>query len=345
VALYPLKFKPRILPKMWGGRKLQSLLNKPLPPDQPIGECWEIFDFPPGIVDKSVGWVSSIVANGPLTGVSLHELVLQRYPDLLGDVPLAQPGGQFPILIKFLDAREDLSIQVHPDQKYADAHPGAYLKSEAWVIVQSEPGARLFKGLVPGTSPDYFKAAIAQGHCERLLNSLPVKPGDVFYLPSGTVHAIGGGILAAEVQTPSDTTFRVYDFNRVDPSTGKTRQLHIEQALECIHFQEQAPTPKSLDHASALHVMEKRLVHCEYFDLEEIRLPAGATEPLSSGKPVVWIMIEGNAGVSVDELPQPVTFTRGDTLLLPAVMKNARLHTASDCHWLEVTFPVGASQK
>jgi mannose-6-phosphate isomerase len=340
--MYPLKFVPRLLEKMWAGRKINTVLGKPLPPGKNIGESWELYDFPPGVVDASSDWISAAVANGPLKGKTLHQLVEKFGRELYGDARLVAPHGQFPILIKFLDAREDLSIQVHPDRKYAATHPDAFLKSESWYIVQSDPGARLFKGLKPGTTPRQFKEAIAQGHCERLLNSIPVKPGECFYLPSGTVHAVGAGILAAEVQTPSDTTFRVYDFNRVDPSTGKLRKLHVEEALACIHFAEQAPTPAPISHVGSLHVAEERLVSCEFFNLEEERLPSGVNEALECGQPAIWIALEGEAQVSVDDLDEPVRFGRGDTVLLPAAMKNPVLTTFAPCLWLEVSFPASA---
>jgi mannose-6-phosphate isomerase len=344
VALYPLKFKPRLLEKMWAGRKIETVLGKPLPPGKNIGESWELYDFPPGMVDKSSGWISAEVANGPLAGKTLHELVVEYGRELLGDVSPVAPHNQFPILIKFLDAREDLSIQVHPDCKYAAKHADAFLKSEAWYIVQADPGARLFKGLKPGATAEQFKDAILNGHCEQLLNAITVKPGDFFYLPSGTVHAVGAGMLAAEVQTPSDTTFRVYDFNRVDPSTSKTRQLHVEQALECIHFDEQAPTPKAVDHLGSLHVAEKQLVKCEFFNIEEVRLNESIGEPLEYERPVVWMMLEGEAQVHVDDLSEPVRIKRGETVLLPAVMRNPVLTTEGKCLWLEVTFPGQSSR-
>src|SRR5579864_383711 len=140
--LYPLKFRPRFVEQVWGGRKLQTVLDMPIPPAKLIGESWEIFDFPPRVIDGSDGWVSSVVAGGPLAGRTLHELVGAFGADLHGDVPLCGAHGQFPILIKFLDAREDLSVQVHPDQAYASANPHAHLKSEAWYVVQSDPGSR-----------------------------------------------------------------------------------------------------------------------------------------------------------------------------------------------------------
>src|SRR5918998_3895728 len=136
MSLYPLKFRPRLVEKMWGGRKLEGLLGKPLPPEKGIGESWELYDFPPGVVDKSADWVSSEIANGPHAGRTLHWAVKEFGPALHGDVPLMCGGEQFPILIKYLDAREDLSIQVHPTEAYCKDHPGAHLKNEAWYVLQ-----------------------------------------------------------------------------------------------------------------------------------------------------------------------------------------------------------------
>src|SRR5262245_57067900 len=225
MPLYPLKFKPRFVEKMWGGRKLETVLGKSLPANQLIGESWELYDFPPGVVDSSDHWVSAEVANGSLAGQTLHTVINEFGPELHGDVPLLAPWGQFPILVKFLDARDDLSIQVHPDEEYARAHPGSHLKSEAWYILENDTGARLLRGLRPGLRRDAFEAALGSGTVESLINSIPAKPGQCFYLPSGTIHALGAGILVAEIQTPSDTTFRLFDFNRIDPNTGEPRSL------------------------------------------------------------------------------------------------------------------------
>jgi mannose-6-phosphate isomerase len=203
--LYPLIFKPRFVDKIWGGRKLQAVLGKELPSDKPIGESWELYDFPPGVVEGSKDWVSAEVATGPLAGRTLHSLVQEYGSALHGGVKLVAPHGQFPILIKFLDAREDLSVQVHPDQDYANTHPGAHLKSEAWYVFQHEPGARILKGLKKGTTREQFKQAIGDGTVEQFIEAIPVKEGHCHYLPSGTIHALGAGILVAEVQPPSDT--------------------------------------------------------------------------------------------------------------------------------------------
>ncbi|HEV2296317.1 MAG TPA: type I phosphomannose isomerase catalytic subunit [Tepidisphaeraceae bacterium] len=343
MSLYPLKFKPRYVEKMWGGRKIETVLGKPLPPGAAIGESWELYDFPPGVVDNSSDWVSAEVANGPLTGRTLHWVVGEFGRSLTGDVPLAGMGGpgQFPILIKFLDAKEDLSVQVHPPKEYADAHPGAQLKSEAWYVVQSDPGARILKGLRPGVTRELFQHAIGRGESDQLIQSIPVKPGHCHYLPSGTVHALGAGILVAEVQTPSDTTYRVFDFNRVDPSTGKPRTLHVEQAMACIDFSGKLDPPQPRSHVAGLFTTVSRLVTSPDFKLEKVRMTEGIEEPVPYDQPVVWIVLEGSADVRVDGMKEPTRFTRGDTVLLPAEMKNPIIKTRTDCVWLEVTFPTG----
>lgn len=343
--LYPLKFKPRYVEKIWGGRKLETVLKKELPAGKPIGESWEIYDFPPGVCDDSGNWTSAAVANGPLAGRTLHQLVEQFGDDLLGNVAAVGPHGQFPILIKFLDAKEDLSVQVHPDEAYAASHPGAHLKTEAWYVVESDPGSRIYKGLKPGATREAFKAAIEQGTCEAMLTAIPTRAGQCFFLRSGTVHALGAGILVAEVQTPSDTTYRVYDFNRVEPSTGKPRQLHVEQALECIDFSSAAaggaaPAPEERrSHVAGFFTTVTKLCASDYFTIEKVRFTQGVEEPVPYDQPVVWMILQGEAEVRADGVKEPTTLKRGDTVLLPARMKNPVLKTVTDCVWLEVTFP------
>ncbi len=337
MSLYPLKFTPRLVEKMWGGRKLQTVLGRILPADKLIGESWEIYDFPPGVVGGSKDWVSAAVANGPLAGRTLHSLVSEFGTALHGDVALTAEG-QFPILIKYLDAREHLSVQVHPDEAYAASHPGAFLKSEAWYIVENDPASKLWKGLKDGVTREQFAQAVEAGTTEGLLRAIQVKPDQCFYLPSGTVHALGAGILVAEVQTPSDTTFRVFDFNRPDPATGKPRQLHIAQAMECINFAPAEPQP-ARSHVAGLFTTVTRLVSCEHFTIEKVRFTEGVEEAVPYDQPVVWMMLKGQAQIAVKGLPEPVTFGQGDTVLVPARMDNPIIKTLSDCAWLEVTFP------
>jgi mannose-6-phosphate isomerase len=339
MALYPLKFKPRFVEKIWGGRKFETVLGKTLPPGLKIGESWELYDFPPGVVEGSTDWVSAVVAEGPLAGTSLHQLVADFGKELTGDVALSGDHGQFPILIKFLDAREDLSVQVHPDDAFCSKNRGAHLKSEAWYILQNDPGSKLYKGLEAGVTAESFQKDIENGSVEKSIRQIPVKEGECYYLPSGTIHALGAGILVAEVQTPSDTTFRVFDFNRVDPSTGKLRKLHVADAMQCIDFSGKEELPQKRDHVAGLFTTVSRLVTSPYFKIEKVRFSEGVEQAVPYDQPVVWMMLQGEAQVKVDDLKQPTRFKRGETVLIPAKMKNPVLKTFSDCVWLEVTFP------
>ncbi len=309
---------------MWGGRKLETILGRALPPGS-IGESWEIFDFPPGVVDHSSGWISSEISTGAFAGKTLHQLTEDLGRDLLGSARPVGPHRQFPLLIKFLDAREDLSVQVHPDESYAKKNPDAHLKNEAWFVLQADRGARLLKGLKNGVNRAAFEKAIADGSVESTIQSIPVKFGDCFYLPSGTVHALGAGILAAEVQTPSDTTYRVYDFNRVDPSTGKLRTLHIDQALQCIDFSNAAPEKPSGSNLAA----------CDYFSLRKLTASPGNTATLPGGEPIILMMISGNGELLAGGKSTP--FHRGETILLPAALADCRLSAAVETLALQVS--------
>ena len=337
MALYPLKFVPRFVDKIWGGRKFADVLGKTIPDGQ-IGESWELYDFPPGIMDKTDQWVSAEVANGPLAGKTLHELVQTRREELCGHVALVN-DEQFPILIKFLDARDDLSVQVHPDAQYCQKHPEAHLKTEAWYVMQNEPEARVRVGLRDGVTKEAFEGAINNGTVESLIRSIKVKPGDCFFLPSGTTHALGAGILVAEVQTPSDTTFRVYDFKRVDPSTGKERGLHVQQALEVIDFPGKPQPRQERQHVASVHTTVTRLCMCEFFTMEKVRFMAGMQNDIPQGEPMVWMMMEGEAEIRTADLKEPITLKKGDTVLMPAEMDKPVLHTKTDCIWIETTFP------
>lgn len=336
-ALSPLKFVPRLVPKMWGGRNLETL-GKDLPEGEPIGESWELYDFPPVATGGSADWVSVQVRGGPLDGKTLHELMVDdaMRQRILGTTkPVATPAGpQFPLLVKFLDAEQDLSVQVHPTQAYAEAHDGAHLKNEAWHVIQHADGARLLKGLKDGVSREQFEAAIHDGSVEDHIVALPAKVGETHYLPSGTVHALGAGMLVAEVQTPSDTTYRVYDFQRVDPSTGKQRQLHVEQALQVIGFGEDAATPPAVAHPG-----DGIVVDAPQFETVHRSAEQGRTKPLPGTRCSVLVILEGNGSILVDGASD-VTFQAGETILLPSELEGPLLSAESDCRWLETTFPV-----
>jgi mannose-6-phosphate isomerase len=344
MSLYPFKFKPRYLEKMWGGRKIETILGKPLPTGKAIGESWEIYDFPPGVIDPSPHWISSEVANGPLAGKTLHELMLEFENQLYGSALPVGPNRQFPLLIKYLDAREDLSVQVHPDEDYAARNPGAHLKSEAWYIVQADENARLLKGLNRGITRESFESAIKQGTVESSITSIPVQPGQCFYLPSGTVHALGAGILAAEVQTPSDTTFRVFDFNRIDPSTGKLRTLHVEKAMQCIDFSpaSQGTDPPRIHRGGFFPHLATHLVENEYFTIAEFRTDKSVETRLPINEAAIWMILQGGGEWKVNGIDKTIPFTRGDTLLLPAFMENPVVNMHAESRWLHITFAARA---
>ena len=337
--LYPMIFQPRFVDKIWGGQKLRTILNKPIDPAAKIGESWELYDFPPGVVDKNA-WASARLMNGPLAGKTLHELVLEYGKQLHGDVKLVGEHGQFPILIKFLDAREDLSVQVHPPQSYADTHPGAHLKNEAWYVFQHDEGSRILKGLKTGVTREQFKQSIEDGTNEQTINAIPVKDGECYYLPSGTVHALGAGCFVAEVQTPSDTTYRTFDFNRVDPGTGKPRELHVEQALECIDFAGKEAPPIKKKHEAGFFATVTKLAEAPQFTIEKVRMNEGVEQAIPYEQPVVWIVLSGEVELSVGNIKEPTRAGVGTTVLLPAAMRDAKVKVLKDASWLEVTFPV-----
>ena len=348
--LYPFKFAPRLVAKMWGGRALERVVDKTLPPGVDIGESWELFDFPPGTVgadarapgDDPAGWISSRIVNGPLKGESLHSVMLFERAALLG---AAQPiqtanGPQFPLLVKFLDGRDDLSVQVHPTAAYVESHPDAALKNECWFVLDHQPDARILIGTKPGTTREQFAQSIDEGTCESLLQSVPVKNGDTFYLPSGTVHALGAGCVVAEVQTPSDTTFRVFDFNRVDPKSGKPRALHVEQALECIDFNGDAMKY----HVPAAGVDDPQdhaddgtlIVTAPQFTLRRHAARPGEKVSVPAGELRVYLILEGSGSVAGSK--GPIEFGRGETILIPASC-NGSIEAKTELRWLEARLP------
>ncbi len=223
-ALYPLQFQPILRELIWGGRRLGTVLHKPIGPASDYAESWEVSDYHDQV---------SVVGEGPLAGTTLRELVRSRPLELLG--PAVGPREQFPLLVKFIDANQDLSVQVHPDDEKGRRLAGDNGKTEAWVIVAAEPGSVIYAGLEHGVGADEFRRAIEAGRVEPLLHRFEARPGDSVLIEAGTVHAIGAGVLLAEIQQMSDATFRVFDWNRVGPD-GKPRQLHIEQAMESIDF-------------------------------------------------------------------------------------------------------------
>lgn len=329
--VYPLKFAPLAKRRLWGGRRLEALFGKPLPPNEPIGETWELADLE---ADQSV------VAVGPAKGKTLRQLVEEWGTDLLGRAELI--AGRFPLLIKFLDARETLSVQVHPDAAMAARLGGSVrVKHEAWYVIDAEPGACIYRGLTDGVDRDALAGAIRDGTVERVLRKLPVKSGQCYYLPSGTLHALGAGVVVTEVQTPSDVTYRVFDWNRVDPATGRPRELHVEEALQCVHFDEPHEPTQKRAHVVSVWTTVTRLADCPSFIIEKVRMVEGLDQEIPYAEPVVWIVLEGSGTITAKSAPA-VPFAPGDVVLLPASLKEGRVQTRTDCVWLEVTVPVAS---
>jgi len=312
--VYPLKFKPIYKQRIWGGQKLKEFFKKDLPEGQKIGESWELADLPE---DKS------IIANGEHEGKPLRVL-LEKYPkEITGDKNFS---GPFPLLIKFLDAQDILSVQVHPDSETCRRMGKDDPKTECWYIIAAEPDAFIYKGLKKGVTKEQFAKAIDKGNVAELLAQIRVRPGECHFLPAGTAHTIGKGLLIAEIQTPSDTTYRVFDFNRVD-DRGKPRELHIEQALESIHFD------SSGDNLSVTTV--GRLLDCEYFTIDKGHQAPNCEVLLSPGKMKTLIIITG-FGTILGKDGTGVDFKAGDCLLVPAVYEGV-MHFANDTQYLTVT--------
>ena len=333
MSVHPLIFEPILVPKIWGGRRLADCFGKPLPIGEQIGESWELADLPAA---------ESVVREGPCKGRSLNALVREWGADLLGSA--APVAGRFPLLVKFLDANDDLSVQVHPTRAIAEAEPDAHLKNEAWYVLAAERGGAIYYGLEAGVTREQFVAALERGEVAPLLRRVPVKPGDCYYLPSGTVHALGAGVLVAEVQTPSDTTYRLFDWNRVDASTGKPRMLHIEQALRCIDFDgPQPPLAVERSHVAGVWTTVTRLVACAQFIMEKVRMPEGAAQKIPFDEPVVWMLLEGEVEIAYGGGPN-LTARHGDTLLLPAALKDGRVKVNKAAVWIEASIPIAAKR-
>lgn len=287
---HPLVLVPRLLEKPWGGRRMETVLSRALPPGRAIGESWEVYDRADG---------SSVVRDGPLAGRSLADL---RGPE------------RFPLLVKLLDATERLSVQVHPDAAAA-ARLGGEAKTECWFVLHAEPGARVWRGLRDGTTRDDLARAVADGSVEEVLHSFEVVAGDTIFVPAGTVHTIGAGVLVAEVQQNSDTTYRLWDW-------GSAREVHVREALESVHFGPRSPdkVPPQIVEDDG-RVQRALLVRSPFFTAESVLAMGTFTldVPDSGGRwPAVLHVISGEGelrpfrrGVA------PVRFRRGETILLP----------------------------
>jgi mannose-6-phosphate isomerase len=324
----PLVFRPIFKPKIWGAQNLSRLLGKSLPPDEAIGESWECADL------KAC---QSVVVRGPAQGQALHELVQNWGSALLGRAEAVD--GRFPLLIKFLDAAEDLSIQVHPDPETARRLGGEVrVKHEAWYVIDAAEGAAIYRGLKPGATVEALGKSMAERPESILdyLEKIPVRAGAMYFLPSGTLHALGAGVVVAEIQTPSDITYRLYDWGRVRPESDAG--LHVQQGLACIRADiDFAPFEKH-SHVSSVFTTVTRLVTCPSFTVEKVRFIGQVEQEIPSGGVACWIVLEGRGQIHYGKTGLE-TFEKGEVIILPAGLERSRLETLTDCQWLEVTIP------
>jgi mannose-6-phosphate isomerase len=329
MTLYPLRFEPIFKSMLWGGRRLPPFLNRRPPHDDPVGEAWVLSD-----VDGS----PSVVADGPLAGTTLRELLARDAARITGSAPTQH--GKFPLLLKFIDARQELSVQVHPnDDQAARVGPGMFGKTEAWVVLdRCAETSKIYAGFAEGVTAERFRAALADKSTPRTLHSYTPEPGDCVFLEAGTVHAIGANILLFEVQQTSDITYRLYDWDRIDAKTGLPRQLHIDDGLSCADFHRGPCRPVGAKIVVGEGVRSEGLVDCRYFTLERksSRVPfrVGAKDECRA---VVCI---GGAG-EIEWGGKRYPLATGDTVLLPAEVGECVCRPEREIVVLECGLPVG----
>ncbi|WP_026706213.1 type I phosphomannose isomerase catalytic subunit [Flavobacterium soli] len=302
-ALYPLQFHPILKERIWGGKKLKTVLHKEIT-STITGESWEL-----STVEGDV----SIIANGTFQGNSLQELINNRPEDILGTKVYKRFGRQFPLLFKFIDAREDLSIQVHPNDDLAKERHNSFGKTEMWYVMQADEGARIIVGFKEESNQEAYLENLKNKSLLSILDQVTAKEGDVFFLETGTVHAIGAGILLAEIQQTSDITYRIYDFDRVD-ATGNTRELHVDLALDAINY-EVVETQKKYKKEKNIF---NDVVDCPYFTTTMLPLQGTLEINKTSESFTVYMCVEGYFEIEYDN--QKYQYKKGDTILLPAAL-------------------------
>ena len=319
---YPLKFAPILKEKIWGGDKLVTKLNKNSLLKN-IGESWEISD-----VENNV----SIVSNGDLKGKSLKELLQIYKANLIGKNNFTNFGDKFPLLIKFIDAKQDLSIQVHPNDELSKKYHNSFGKTEMWYIIDADKKAKLILGFKDTITPKEYVHLLKKKKIMTVLNSENVKKGDAFFIEPGTVHSIGSGIVLAEIQQTSDITYRIYDFDRVD-ADGNKRELHTKLAIEALNFNNKIDTKR--DYSTKINTLNN-IVICNYFKTNFI--PVVNEKVIDYSKTdsfVIFMCVEGNATISIFDNSETVTF--GETVLIPATAEEVRITSRTGCKLLEVT--------
>ena len=310
-ALYPLKFQPILKDKIWGGQKLHQILHKPTT-SKNAGESWEISD---------VEGDTSVVANGALQGSSLNYLLETHTSDLLGEKNFRQFGTKFPLLIKFIDAKEDLSVQLHPNDQLAKARHNSFGKTEMWYVVQADPESNLIVGFNQEMTQELYLKHLEDKTLQSILNFDTVKAGDAYFIEVGRIHAIGAGVLLAEIQQTSDITYRVYDWDRVD-SEGNERELHNDIALEAFDFD--MPDNFRVDYTKDSD-SPTELVSCPYFTTNVFKVNDTILKENTHDSFMIYMCVEGNAQIEVEGNQTEISM--GETVLIPACMQRFSIST------------------
>lgn len=318
---YPIKFQPILKEKIWGGNKLVSKFHKKSDLKN-VGESWEISD-----VEGDV----SIVENGFLKGRSLKELLVAFKSDLIGEKNYANFGNKFPLLIKFIDAHQDLSVQVHPNDKLSEERHNSFGKTEMWYIMQSDKGSRLLLGFNKKITAEEYVKLLEDKNIMSVLNGVSVKKGDAFFIETGTVHAIGAGIVLAEIQQTSDITYRIYDFDRIDDQ-GNERELHTDLAVDALNFSNDIDTVRN--YSKNKNILNT-IAACQYFKTNFIPVNGEIVlDYTNTDSFVIFMCVEGSAEISIFENSE--TINLGETILIPAIAEKVFIES-SGCELLEVT--------
>ena len=323
MKLYPLQFTPLYKYRIWGGEKLKTKLNKKYT-EENIGESWEVSD---------VSGDETVVSEGPLKGKTLRDLVNQYKGDFVGNAVYEKFGEEFPLLIKFIDAKTPLSIQVHPSNEVAKERHNSFGKNEMWYVMQADKDAELIVGFDKKINTDDYKTHLKNNTILNVMHHETVQKGDTFYIPTGRVHAIGAGVLLAEIQQTSDVTYRIYDYDRVDFKTGEKRELHNNLAIDVIDYEVHAnyKTNYSLDKN-----VSNTLVHSPYFRTNILDINSRVEKDYSAiDSFIIYMCVEG----TVDVISEGETYTinNGETLLVPAALNTITLK-AGNAKVLEVYF-------
>lgn len=303
MTLYPLKFKPILKERLWGGTKLKDVLGKPIESDI-TGESWELSG-----VDGDI----SEISNGILSGTSLQELIQQEGTSLLGKSVVERFGNDFPILIKFIDAKQDLSIQLHPNDELAKKRHNSFGKTEMWYVMDADPGAKLIVGFNKSVEKEEYIKSLEENTLLDLMNYEEVSEGDTFFINTGKIHAIGAGVLLAEIQQTSDVTYRVFDFNRKDKN-GNLRELHTELALDAMDYSRKDDFKVNYPNmADSVNTM----VDCPYFKTNFLELSKGMRQDVSSQDSfIIYMCVGGEAEIGNDF--GGTSIKKGETILIAA---------------------------